>query len=36
MPALEEDPLIAPVGRPKPRGQLLLTNFDNPARTDSF
>ena len=36
MPALEEDPLIAPVGRPKPRGQLLLTNFDNPARTDTF
>jgi cell division control protein 6 len=36
MPALEEDPLIAPVGRPKPRGQMLLTNFDNPARTDTF
>jgi archaeal cell division control protein 6 len=36
MPALEEDPLIAPVGRPKSRGQMLLTNFDNPARTDTF
>ncbi len=36
MPALEEDPLIAPVGRPKPRGQTLLTNFDNPGRTGPF
>ena len=36
MPALEEDPLIAPVGRPKPRGQMLLTNFDNPNRTGPF
>ncbi len=36
MPALEEDPLIAPVGRPKPRGQMLLTNFDNPAGTGPF
>ena len=33
MPALEEDPLIAPVGRPRSRGQTLLTNFDNPNRT---
>jgi cell division control protein 6 len=33
MPALEEDPLLAPLGRPKSRGQTLLTNFDNPART---
>jgi len=36
MPALEEDPLIAPVGRPRMRGQMLLTNFDNPGRTGSF
>ncbi len=36
MPALEEDPLIAPVGRPKSRGQLLLTNFDNPGRTGPY
>jgi archaeal cell division control protein 6 len=33
MPALEEDPLLAPLGRPKSRGQTLLTNFDNPGRT---
>jgi archaeal cell division control protein 6 len=33
MPALEEDPLLTPLGRPKSRGQTLLTNFDNPART---
>lgn len=36
MPALEEDPLIAPVGRPRSRGQTLLTNFDNPNRTGPF
>ncbi len=36
MPALEEDPLLAPIGRPKNRGQTLLTNFDNPARTGPF
>jgi len=36
MPALEEDPLIAPVGRPRTRGQMLLTNFDNPDRAGSF
>ncbi|MGP8078663.1 MAG: Cdc6/Cdc18 family protein [Thermoplasmata archaeon] len=36
MPALEEDPLLAPVGRPRTRGQMLLTNFDNPGRTGSF
>jgi archaeal cell division control protein 6 len=36
IPALEEDPLIAPVGRPKPRGQMLLTNFDNPNRTGPY
>lgn len=36
MPALEEDPLIAPVGRPRSRGQTLLTNFDNPNRTGPY
>jgi len=36
IPALEEDPLIAPVGRPKSRGQMLLTNFDNPNRTGPY
>jgi archaeal cell division control protein 6 len=36
IPALEEDPLIAPVGRPRSRGQTLLTNFDNPNRTGPF
>jgi cell division control protein 6 len=35
VPALEEDPLLAPVARPHSRGQLLLTNFDNPNRTGS-
>ncbi len=33
MPALEEDPLLGPLGRPRSRGQTLLTNFDNPGRT---
>ncbi len=32
MPFLEEDPLLAPVARPRGRGQMLLTNFDNPNR----
>jgi cell division control protein 6 len=36
MPALEEDPLLAPVGRPRNRGQMLLMNFDNPNRSGSF
>jgi cell division control protein 6 len=36
MPALEEDPLLAPLGRPKSRGQTLLTNFDNPGRTGPY
>ena len=36
MPALEEDPLLAPVARPRSRGQMLLTNFDNPNRTGSI
>ncbi len=33
LPALEEDPLLAPLGRPRPSGQRLLTNFDNPNRS---
>ena len=33
LPALEEDPLLASLGRPRPSGQRLLTNFDNPNRT---
>ncbi len=33
LPALEEDQLLAPVARLRTRGQLLLTNFDNPNRT---
>ena len=33
VPALEEDPLLAPIARSHNRGQLLLTNFDNPNRT---
>jgi archaeal cell division control protein 6 len=36
VPALEEDPLLAPVARPRNRGQMLLTNFDNPNRTGPF
>ena len=36
MPALEEDALLAPVARPKGRGQTLLTNFDNPGRTGPY
>ncbi len=36
MPALEEDPLLAPLGRPKNRGQMLLMNFDNPNRSGPF
>ena len=33
MPALEDDPLLAPLARPRPSAQRLLTNFDNPNRT---
>jgi len=33
MPALEEDALLAPLGRPRPSSQRLLTNFDNPNRS---
>ncbi|MFZ0699400.1 MAG: AAA family ATPase [Thermoplasmata archaeon] len=36
LPALEEDPLLASLGRPRNRGQMLLTNFDNPARTTPY
>lgn len=36
MPALEEDPLLAPVARPRNRGQMLLMNFDNPNRNSTF
>ncbi|MEM0128739.1 MAG: orc1/cdc6 family replication initiation protein [Thermoplasmata archaeon] len=32
IPFLEEDPLLAPIARPRGRGQMLLTNFDNPSR----
>ncbi|MFZ0891489.1 MAG: orc1/cdc6 family replication initiation protein [Thermoplasmata archaeon] len=33
LPALEEDPLLSPLARPRFRNQTLLTNFDNPDRT---
>jgi archaeal cell division control protein 6 len=32
MPALEEDPFLAPLGKPRSRHTTLLTNFDNPGR----
>jgi cell division control protein 6 len=32
-PALAEDPLLAPLVRPRGPGQTILTNFDNPDRT---
>ncbi len=32
LPALEDDSLLAPLGRPRNRSQMLLTNFDNPGR----
>lgn len=32
LPALEEDPLLSVIGRPRSRNQMLLTNFDNPGR----
>ena len=32
MPALEDDPFLAPLGKPRSRN-LLLTTFDNPGRT---
>jgi len=33
MPALEDDPLLSTLARPRLRSQTLLTNFDNPNRT---
>ena len=33
IPALQEDPLLAPLARPRGLNQTLLTNFDNPNRT---
>lgn len=33
MPALEDDPLLATLARPRSANQRLLTNFDNPNRT---
>ena len=36
MPALEEDPLLAPLARPRTLSQTLLTNFDNPNRTGPY
>ena len=34
MPALEDDPLLAPLARPRTASQkTLLTNFDNPGRS---
>ena len=32
MPALEEDPLLAPLARPRTLSQTLLSNFDSPGR----
>ena len=32
MPALEDDPLLSSLARPRPLNQTLLTNFDNPNR----
>lgn len=36
MPALEEDPLLAPLARPRTLNQTLLTSFENPGRTGGF
>jgi cell division control protein 6 len=33
LPALEDDPFLAALGRPRSRNQTLLTNFDNPGRS---
>jgi cell division control protein 6 len=33
MPALEEDPMLSPLARPRSASQTILTNFDNPNRT---
>ncbi|MCI4368733.1 MAG: AAA family ATPase [Thermoplasmata archaeon] len=32
IPALEDDPLLASLAKPRGRNQMLLTNFDNPSR----
>jgi archaeal cell division control protein 6 len=36
MPALADDPLLAPIARPKSANQTLLTNFDNPNRGGAY
>jgi cell division control protein 6 len=33
IPALQDDPLLSPLGRPRGLNQTVLTNFDNPNRT---
>jgi archaeal cell division control protein 6 len=33
LPALQDDPLLAPLARPRSSSQTFLTNFDNPNRT---
>jgi cell division control protein 6 len=33
LPALENDPLLAALARPRTSSQTILTNFDNPSRT---
>jgi len=33
IPALQDDPLLAPLARPRGLNQTILTNFDNPNRT---
>lgn len=35
IPVLEEDPVLAPIARPRGRGQMVLMNFDNPNRPAS-
>ena len=35
LPVLEEDPVLAPIARPRGRGQMVLMNFDNPNRPGS-
>ena len=35
IPVLEEDPVLAPIARPRGRGQMVLMNFDNPYRPAS-
>ncbi len=33
LPAIEDDPVVRPIARPRVRGQTLLTNFDSPVRS---